>query len=77
MQTCYAPPTFPYLVNFQTDAAIKVGTECFSRYYSFVSPWEGSVKSSGLRKEQDVSAHESQGMESFTGDCDPSPFIHQ
>lgn len=31
-------PPFPYLVNFQTDAAIKVGAECFSRYYSLVSP---------------------------------------
>lgn len=29
-------PPFPYFVNFQTDAAIKVGAECFSRYYSLV-----------------------------------------
>lgn len=38
-----------------------------------------AVKGPGLRRERDVSAHKSQGMESFTGDSDPSPapFIYQ
>lgn len=49
LPSCFTPPpplsppsprpttTFPYLVNFQTDAAIKVRAECFSRYHGLVS----------------------------------------
>lgn len=76
MQTRYTP-LFPYLVNFQTDASYK--SSVFPDISALCHCMVDLSRFLDLEKSGMSLAHKSQDMESFTGECDPSPtrFSHE